>query len=228
MTLLILISLSFPVPERLNYGGYYGLLRVGSSYMEIGNPEILNGKPVYPIECSQKTEGLFSIFFYLKDYYCSYVDTVSLSSVRFIKKIHEGNYQNEVTLDFESDSVLYSDGKKVPKIQGAKDMFAAIYYMRSLKFSPGDTLRIPFHSSKENHEMTVSVSGPFKMKTPAGEYETYQLTPTVPKGKIFGSTKPLNIWVSTDSLHIPVKIETQLKFGTIGFILESIELDGKE
>ncbi|MCK4225336.1 DUF3108 domain-containing protein [candidate division WOR-3 bacterium] len=224
---LILLSLIIPMNERLNYGGYYGLLRVGSSYMEISGVEKLKGRPVYIIESSQKTEGIFSFFFHLEDYYISYVDTGSFSTSRFIKKIHEGNYKNEVTLDFERDSVFYSNGKKVDANPEAKDIFASIYYMRNITFSPGDTISIPFHSSGKNYDMIVPVSGPYWITVPAGKHETYLLSPVVPKGKIFRSSEPLKIWVSTDSLHVPLKIESHLSFGTISFMLESIEIGGR-
>jgi len=226
MVILIIFSLSIPINERLNYGGFYGPLRVGSSFMEIKGVERFKERSVYIIESSQKTEGLFSFFFYLNDYYCSYVDTTFFSTLRFIKKIHEGNYKNEDTLDFGHDSVFYSNGKSTYKIPEAKDIFASLYYMRNMNFSSGDTLKIPFHSSGKNHEMVVSVSGPYRIEVPLGKYETYLLSPDVPEGKIFGSSKPIKIWVSTDSLHIPVKIESHLKFGTVSFMLESIELNG--
>lgn len=224
---LIILSLIFPLNERLNYGGFYGPFRVGSSYMEIKGVEHFNDLPIYIIESAQKTEGIFSLFFYINDYYCSYVDTGSFSTVRFVKKIHEGNYKNEVELDFDHDSVFYSNGKRTRRIPESKDIFATLYYMRILNFNSGDTLKIPFHSSGKNHEMVVGVSGPYRIQVPAGSYETLLLSPDVPGGKIFGSSEPIKIWVSTDSLHIPVKIESHLKFGTVSYLLESIELKGE-
>ncbi len=196
--------------------------------MEIRGVERFKEKPVYIIESSQKTEGIFSLFFYLDDFYCSYVDTGSFSSLRFIKKIHEGHYKNEVTLDFEDDSVFYSNGEKTCKIPEAKDIFASLYYMRTMNFSSGDTLRIPFYSSGKNHKMVVPVSGPYWVKVPFGKYETYLLTPDAPGGKIFGSSDPIKIWVSTDSFHMPVKIQSRLAFGTVSFLLESIESKGEK
>ena len=105
---LFIFSLSFPINERLNYGGFFGPFKVGSSYLEISGPLKLDENYAYVIKSSQKTEGIFSIFFYINDFYCSYVDTVSFSTLRFIKKIHEGNYKNDVTLDFKEDSMAFT------------------------------------------------------------------------------------------------------------------------
>jgi hypothetical protein len=219
-----IFSLNFPINERLNYGGFFGPFRVGSSYLEISGPLELDNNYLYAIVSSQKTEGIFSIFFHINDFYCSYVDTASFSTLKFIKKIHEGNYKNEVTLEFTEDSVIYSNGKRYLKIPEAKDIFASLYYMRTLKFNSGDTLRIPFHSSGKNYEMFVPVSGPYKVNVPEGKFETLLLSPDVPEGKIFGSDEPIEIWVTNDSAHIPVKIQTHLKFGTVSYLLENIEI----
>ncbi|MEA1913241.1 MAG: DUF3108 domain-containing protein [candidate division WOR-3 bacterium] len=223
MLLCIIFSLTFPIHERLNYGGFYGPLRVGSSFMEIKEGK-LNGEPVYIIQSLQKTEGIFSWFFGIDDYYCSYVDTASFSSIRFIKDIKEGKYKKKSTLNFTQDSVHYSSGKRTKKIPGAKDIFASLYWMRNLSFSSGDTLRIPFHSSGKNHEMLVPISGPYWIKVPMGKFETYLLTPGVEGGRIFGSSDPIKIWVSLDSTHLPVKIKSNLSFGSISFVLESREI----
>lgn len=221
---LFIFSLNFPINERLNYGGFFGPFRVGSSYLEISGPLELDENYAYVIMSSQKTEGIFSIFFYINDFYCSYVDTASFSTLKFIKKIHEGNYKNEVTLDFKEDSVIYSNGERSPKISEAKDIFASLYYMRTLKFSSGDTLKIPFHSSGKNYKMIVPVSGPYPVNVPEGKFEALMLSPDVPEGKIFGSDEPIEIWVTNDSAHIPVKIQTRLKFGTVSYLLENIEI----
>jgi hypothetical protein len=227
--ILLILYLNFPINERLNYGGFFGPLRVGSSYLEISGPLELDGNYAYVIKSFQKTEGIFKIFFYINDFYCSYVDTTSFSTLKFIKKIHEGNYKNEVTLDFKEDSVIYSNGERSLKIPEAKDIFASLYYMRTLKFNSGDTLKIPFHSSGKNYEMIVPVSGPYQVNVPEGKFETLLLSPDVPEGKIFGSNEPIEIWVTNDSAHIPVKIQTHLKFGTVSYLLENIEfLSGVE
>jgi hypothetical protein len=218
---ILAIYLTYPIGERLTYGAYFGPVRAGHSFMEISEGE-LEGKPAYIIECEQKTEKAFSVVYKIDDRYKSYVDTATFSSLSFTKNINEGKYSNKVSLDFNEDSVFYTDGRRTEKIPNAKDIFAAIYWMRTQNFFSGDTLKVPFHSSGKNEEMIVPVSELQWTTVPIGKFRTFMLTPQVKEGKVFGSEEPIKIWVSVDPQHIPVKIESKLKVGSISFQLEGI------
>jgi hypothetical protein len=224
---IIAIYLSFPTGERLSYGAYFGPLRAGYSVMEIKEGDF-EGEPAYLIECIQKTEKAFSIVYRIDDYYKSIVDTSSFSTLSYTKNINEGKYSNNLTLEFTEDSVFYTDGRRTEKIPDAKDIFAALYWMRCQTFYPGDTLKVPFHSSGKNQEMIVPVSELQWTTVPMGKFRTFLLTPQVKDEKIFGSEEPIKIWVSVDPQHIPVKIESKLKVGKISFKMEEINLVGEE
>jgi hypothetical protein len=221
--LMLSVYLSFPLGEELSYGAYFGPLKAGYSVMKI-KEEILEGKPVYSIECVQKTEKAFSVIYRIDDYYKSFIDTNSFSTISFTKNINEGKYSNNLTLTFTEDSVFYTDGRRTEKIEKAKDIFASIYWMRCQTFHPGDTLIIPFHSSGKNQEMIVPVSDLQWTTVPMGKFRTFLLTPQVKDERIFGSEEPIKIWVSVDPQHIPVKIESKLKVGNISFQMEGLDV----
>ncbi|MEO0293561.1 MAG: DUF3108 domain-containing protein [candidate division WOR-3 bacterium] len=218
------IYLTYSIGERLNYGAYFGPIRAGYSFMEIKEEEF-EGTPSYVIESVQRTDPAFSIIYRIDDYYKSVVDTSTFSTISYTKNISEGKYKNNLTLRFREDSVFYTDGRRFEKIPGAKDIFAALYWIRTLTFSPGDTLKVPFHSSGKNEEMIVPVSELQWTVVPMGKFRTLLLTPQVKEDKIFGSEEPIKIWVTVDPEHIPVKIESKLKFGRIRFELESMSLE---
>jgi hypothetical protein len=224
---VLAIYLSFPTGEKLSYGAYFGPLRAGYSVMEVREEE-LEGEPVYLIECVQKTEKTFSIIYRIDDYYKSFVDTTTFSTLSYTKNINEGKYSNNLTLAFTKDSVFYTDGRRTEKIAGAKDIFAALYWMRCQTFYPGDTLKVPFHSSGKNQEMIVPVSELQWTTVPMGKFRTFLLTPQVKDEKIFGSEEPIKIWVSVDPQHMPVKIESKLKVGKISFQLEKVSVAEEE
>jgi hypothetical protein len=224
---ILALYLTFPAGERLNYGAYFGPLRAGYSVMEIKEGE-LEGEPAYVIECVQKTEKAFSVIYRIDDYYKSLVDTNSFSTLSYTKNINEGKYSNNLTLEFTGDSVFYTDGRRTEKIPAAKDIFAALYWMRCQTFYPGDTLKVPFHSSGKNQEMIVPISDLQWTTVPMGKFRTFLLTPQVKDEKIFGSEEPIKIWVSVDPQHLPVKIESKLKVGKISFQLEEISVVGEE
>jgi len=224
---ILAIYLTFPTGEKLTYGAYFGPIRAGHSLMEI-REGIFKEQPAYIIECVQKTEKAFSIVFGIDDYYKSYVDTTKFSTLHFTKNINEGKYSNEVSLEFTGDSVFYTDGRRIEKIPEAKDIFAAVYWMRSQTFFPGDTLRVPFHSSGKNQKMVVPVSELQWTTVPMGKFRTLLLSPQIKEGKVFGSEEPIKIWVSVDPQHIPVKIESKLKVGSISFQLEGINIIEEE
>lgn len=186
------------------------------------------GEPAYVIECVQKTEKAFSLVYRIDDYYKSFVDTNSFSTLSYTKDINEGKYSNKLTLEFTEDSVFYTDGRRTEKIPDAKDIFAALYWMRCQTFYPGDTLKVPFHSSGKNQEMIVPVSELQWTTVPMGKFRTFLLTPQVKDEKIFGSEEPIKIWVSVDPQHLPVKIESKLKVGKISFQMEEVNLPGEE
>jgi hypothetical protein len=220
---ILAIYLSYPPGEHLSYGAYFGPLRAGHSFMEVREEEF-EGKPAYVIECVQKTEKAFSVIYRIDDYYKSIVDTATFATLSYTKNIAEGKYNKDVTLTFTEDSVFYTDGRRVEKIPEAKDIFAALYWIRNLDFSPGDTLKVPFHSSGKNQKMIVPVSELEWVTVPMGKFRTLKLSPQVKEDKIFGSEEPIKIWVSVDPQHIPVKIESKLKVGKISFQLEEMSI----
>lgn len=220
---ILALYLTFPIGERLTYGAYFGPVRAGHSLMEITEGEYKK-EPAYIIKCVQKTEKAFSLVYRIDDYYKSYVDTNTFSTLSFKKNIKEGKYDNEVTLEFTDDSVFYTDGRRTEKIPEAKDIFSALYWMRTQTFYPGDTLQVPFHSSGKNQEMIVPVSDLQWTSVPMGKFRTFMLSPQIKEGKIFGSEEPIKIWVTVDPQHIPVRIESKLKVGTLCFKLEKIDI----
>jgi hypothetical protein len=99
-----------------------------------------------------------------------------------------------------------------------QDVVSAIYYARNInfdKYKAGD--RIPFQMFLDNevYSMYVRYLGKETIKTKYGKFRAIKFKPLLVKGNIFEGGEKMNVWVTDDPNHIPVRIESPIAVGSI-------------
>ena len=212
---MFLILLCFLNGEKLVYDGYFGPWKVGVAVMEF-IPEDSTGE----IVSTQRTTGFFKRVFYVDDKETSIVRLEDLTSIRFKKRIREGKYSADIEITYREDSIIYSDGRRFYAGRRYYDILSAIYRAREMDFNVGDTLKLPVHTGGKPKVMFIPVVDTVKVSVPYGVFSAYVLSPVVKGEKVFGSEGDLKIYLSKDTLKIPVLIETKLFFGKLLFRLK--------
>jgi hypothetical protein len=146
-----------------------------------------------------------------------------LPTAKFYKeKISEGKFraQKEARFDMKNLKVETKDFiKKQEKTDtiSAKtfDSLSCIYYVRSLDLIPGKSVYVDIYDCKRLWITEVKVLRREEITTPVGTFKTLVVKPLLKAEGFFARTGDITVWLTDDSLRIPVKMTTKVKIGKI-------------
>jgi hypothetical protein len=218
--------------ERLVFEVRWAFIPAGKAVLEIYPIERIDGVKAYHFVMSVKTYEFVDVFYKVRDRIESYTDVGMTHSILY-KKRCQGKAKKDVVVkfDWEKQEALYSDfGTKREPISifpGSFDPLSVFYAFR-------------WHDLKENREIQtavtdggISVMGKAKVirrervTVPTGDYDTFLVEPDLKHiGGVFKQSKKakLQIWVTSDHRHIPVKIKSKVKVGSFVAELVSVKI----
>jgi hypothetical protein len=138
---------------------------------------------------------------------------------KFIRNVYEGGYKKyeNVTFNHATNTAVSTDGlTKVPNC--VQDVLSAIYYARNIDFSRYKVNdKIPFSMFLDNevYSMYIRYLGKETIKTKYGKFRAIKFKPLLIKGTIFEGGEKMNVWVTDDQNHIPVRIESPISVGSV-------------
>jgi hypothetical protein len=226
-------KLPFHPGERLVFEVKWAFIPAGEAVLEIFPIETIDGVKSYHFVMSVKTYEFVDLFYKVRDRIESYTDVGMTHSILY-KKRSKGKANKDVVVkfDWEKEEALYSDfGEKRDPISifsGSFDPLSVFYAFR-------------WHDLKENREIQtavtdgdISVMGKVKVikrekiTVPTGEYDTFLVEPDLKHiGGVFKQSKnaKLQIWVTSDHRHIPIKIKSKVKVGSFVAELVSVTIN---
>lgn len=227
--------------ERIEYRVHYGFINAGEAILTI-DKEIheVNSRPCYKIDVFGRTTGLFDMVTTVEDNWGSYLDTSAIVSQLFYQSIREGKYLKKEVIEFDQlnhfalvnrlnkrDSTLIKKDsiKTLPNMQ---DLVSGYYYMRTFDF---DTMEVDeiftvsgFYDDTTYH-VDVKFLGREKISTKLGDFDTFLMSPIMPKNTFFRGRNPIKAWISDDRLRIPVKVKAELLIGSIEIDIRAYQLN---
>jgi hypothetical protein len=181
--------------------------------------EKMNNKPVYHIVGDGKTYPFYDKFFKVRDKYESYIDTATLQPVKFIRNVYEGGYKKyeNVTFNQQTNTAITGDGVfKVPAC--IQDVLSSIFYARNIdfnKYKVNDKIPFDMFLDNEVYNLYIRYLGKETIKTKYGKFKSIKFKPLLIKGTIFEGGEKMNVWVSDDPNHIPLRVESPISVGSI-------------
>lgn len=134
----------------------------------------------------------------------------------------EGSHHSDLTLDFEAgDSVTVTDHETdttqtYPIPTEALDMVSAFFTTRSLPLESGKSYRMPVFDKDKYYVLTVEVMGRERRDTILGEdTPTIRIHPKLQSEGIFKRSGEMYLWLTDDDRHLPVRMESKVKFGKV-------------
>ncbi len=216
MILLFLFLTFHPIPgEKIVMDVYFGPLKAGKLVLKVmPDVKIINRIPCYHLNLRLKTTGLFSSIFKVDDEIQSLIDTTSLHTLVYSKKLREGKYRasSYVFYSFKDSLAVYPDTTvKTPPFY---DPLSLIYLARSV--AEGETLAVTYHVDRITTTAKVYV---VEHESVMGRDARKVVIAFSQKG-LFKDGGNFFMWISTDSAwREPLKIQSKLKIGSITGIL---------
>lgn len=213
-------------------------ITAGYAKMKVLDTIFIKGRPCFPILVTAESTGFIETFYEVQDTIRTYIDVEYGMSWRFEKKTREASYFKDIFIDYnhvqDSASVVeirYHDreGKNIrskseyrTKIYPfTQDILSSFYFMRSNHIEAGLPIKIPNNSKKKNYMLRVIINPLEEQDVNAGEFMTYRLLPIIEGESIFNQEGAMIVWLTKDKSHMPVRMKSAVKIGSVNVELES-------
>lgn len=212
---------AFKEGEVLSYRLHYGVMDAGVAVLEV-KPSVLevSGRKVYHIVGNGYSKGTFDWFFKVRDRYETFIDKDAGVPWMFVRRVDEGGYKfsQDYTFNHYTKKVDVGGGEKIDVPVGVQDMLSSFYAARNLDFSnakEGDVYTIKSFVDKELWPMKIRYVGKETIETDIGKYRCLKFRPIVQQGRIFKNEEDLNVWITDDKNHIPLRAQAKILIGSI-------------
>ena len=212
---------AFKEGEVLTFRLHYGFMDAGVAILEV-KPDIMeiSGRKVFHIVGNGFSKGSFDWFFKVRDRYETYMDKDASIPWLFVRRVEEGGYKfnQDYVFNHYTKKVDIGGGEKMDIPSGVQDMLSAFYSARNIDFTDAKENQVYSVMSFVDKELW-----PVKMRfisretvnTDLGKFKCLKFHPLVQRGRVFKSEEDLNIWITDDKNHIPVRAQAKLLVGSI-------------
>jgi hypothetical protein len=225
---------TFQSGEWLKYRLHYGFLNASYATLSVKDT-VFEGQSAYHAVGEGRTTGFASIFFKVEDVYQSIFSVEPIRPIYFIRDIDEGGYTKNIDIDFDfkKEAALIRNKKKdssfsIPIHRKIQDILSATYYLRE-SFDKEDTavgeevaLDMLFDDDGI-YDFKLLYLGEEVVKTAFGKVKCLAFRPLVKSGRIFRAEESLTLWVSDDANRVPIRIQADLRVGSIKADLDAFE-----
>lgn len=212
---------AFKEGEVLTYRLHYGVMDAGVAVLEV-KPSIMEvaGRKVYHVVGNGYSKGTFDWFFKVRDRYETFIDKDAMVPWMFVRRVDEGGYKfsQDYTFNHYTKKVDVGGGEKIDVPQGVQDMLSSFYAARNLDFTnakEGDVYTIKSFVDKELWPMNIRYVGKETIECELGKFRCLKFRPIVQKGRIFKSEEDLNVWITDDKNHVPLRAQAKILIGSI-------------
>ncbi len=222
----------FAPGERLVYVLKWEFIPAGEAVLEVKGVASINDTKAYHFFLTARSNAFVDVFYKVRDYIDAYADVQMGRSLYYTKNQREGSHRRNEIIEFnwQKNEATYSNfGKKEKPVvlhPGTFDPLSAFYYTRTLELIPKTQIERPVTDGKKMVIGRATVIKREKISVESGHYDTLLLEPEIKDlGGVFKKSKDakIQIWVTDDHRHIPVKIKSKVVVGSFTGELVSVE-----
>lgn len=217
-------TVPFGVGERLEYGGKFTLLNVGTAELVVEAIDTVRGVPSWRFAFNSEV----SVPLYKQQSeLTSWTGVGDWISRRFSKEITENGKARHEVFRIYPDSGFFrrNDNAEVkPTADRPLDDIAFMYWVRTIPLEVGRTYRFNNYFRAELNPVIVRVEKRDMKELPDGtRVPAFLLRPIVDEdGGMFSKKSKAKLWITDDARRIPLEIESTYYFGTVKLSLKKI------
>jgi len=217
----------FGVGEKLVFDVRFGPVKVGTSTMEVREISHIRGRAAY--KTYFRVQG--GTFFYkVNDVLQSWIDTETLSSLRFTQKLEEGSRDRERHFEIYPDRSVYVEVSKSPtehpSVSNPLDDASFLYFIRTIPLEVGRNYEFNRYFRPDRNPVKVRVLRRERVVVPAGTFNALVLRPSIKAKGIFAEEGEAELWVSDDDRRLILQLKSKLSFGSLNLYLRSFTPGG--
>ena len=212
----------FGVGEKLVFDVRFGPLKVGTSTMEVREISHIRGRAAY--KTYFRVQG--GTFFYkVDDVLQSWIDTETLSSLRFVQSLEEGSRHRERHFEIYPERSVFVEVTKspeeLPSVSRPLDDGSFLYFIRTIPLEMGQTYEFNRYFRPDRNPVKVRVMRRERIVVPAGTFNAIVVRPTIKAKGIFAENGEAELWLSDDERRMVLQLKTKVSFGTLNLFLRS-------
>ncbi len=212
----------FGVGEKLVYDVRFGPLKVGTSTMEVREISYIRGRAAYKTYFS--VQG--GTFFYKVDNVLqSWIDTETLSSLRFVQRLDEGSRERERHFEIYPDRQVYVEVTRSPtehpSVSNPLDDGSFLYFIRTIPLEVGRSYEFNRYFRPDRNPVKIRVVRRERIVVPAGTFNAIVLRPTIKAKGVFAEGGEAELWLSDDDRRMVLQLRSKLPFGSLNLFLRS-------
>lgn len=208
--------------EVVNFTVYYNLSAVWVAAAKASfstQLESLDGHPVFHVTGLGNTIKTYDWIFSVKDKYETYIDTATMLPMKFVRDINEDGHKLYQYVRFvQAQKKAFTSNKVYTVPECVQDVLSAVYYARNIdysKYKVGEKIPFDMFLDEEVFHLYIRYMGKEKITTKYGTFNTIKIKPLLVEGTLFKGGEKMEIYVSDDDNHIPVRINSPILVGSI-------------
>ncbi|MDQ6829138.1 MAG: DUF3108 domain-containing protein [Gemmatimonadota bacterium] len=219
-TAIGLKSVPFGIGEVCVYDVYFGPIRAGTGRMEVVDIQELRGKQAYHMVFTVKG-GTF--FYRVDDRYEIWVDTSTLSSLRYVQNIREGGYHRNTTYDMYPERAVYTEngGEEQPSVSNPLDDGSFVYFIRTVPLKVGEKHEFQRYFKPDRNPVILTATRKERIDVPVGKFDALVIHPTIKAKGLFAADGNAEVFLTDDARRIMLAMKTKLSFGSLNLYLKS-------
>jgi len=206
--------------EKFTFELRFGWIKGGEATYQTKDT-LINKHHELHAELHGYTTGFAQMLYSVNDQFESILSYDELLPYFSTKNLMEQNYRYTEKVEFD-----HENGKAVSNRSGTHFVDNGICdissLMYNLRFSgrldhlnPNEIIEIPFWDTNEWYILKLKYTGIEKVKTRLGYFECIRLEPQQVSGRFFNKNNPVNIWITNDSIKLPVLMELNFSIGSV-------------
>tara|TARA_B100000029_G_scaffold424007_1_gene431514 strand:+ start:137 stop:823 length:687 start_codon:yes stop_codon:yes gene_type:complete len=209
ITLLLLISIY--ANEKLNYSVSFRGMNVGTAELMID--EKGTNSVSYNIKSQIKSNKYISYIYDLNDKVNIWVNANDFSLIKVEKNIKEGTYRRDYYAEIINDTIIFNTDRI--KINGPLyDPISIIYLLRNKNIELNEAFNITTFDINVIRPVKLTLTNIEKVEVPYGEFSCNVFRPSSIDGSpLFKADGLMTVWLSNDSLKLPIKISQETNLG---------------
>jgi hypothetical protein len=218
---------------------YIGL-KAGEFILDVLPMKVVADRNVYHLRAQAISSSMLNLFYQLNDTVESFWDAEGLFSHRFHVVLDETKQKRDALelIDSEAKKDFYwnrrnhvekgnTESKESFDLEWPfpQDSFSALYYLRSLPLEDGKTYTYPVISEGREWELVANVVRREELDTPLGRKRCIVVRPQTRYNGVLKQEKGESyIWLTDDDRRFVVRLEAEVKVGSIAARLTHVEL----
>ena len=220
--------------EKLVFDLNWGILPAGEAILEVADITTFNGLKVYHFVMTAKTSGFVDFFYTVRSHIESYTPLDISRSLFFKKDQREGRTKRniEVTFNWEKNKAQCSSYGKIQDpisiFPGTLDPLSALYAFRLCEIKENSEIKMPVTDGEKFEVGVAPIFARETIEVSGIEYDTYLVEPDTKKVSglfVKSDDAKVQVWVTADKRHIPVKLKSKVFIGS--FTGELVPLEEK-